>query len=43
MPTPLEPVTLTGQAIRLEPMTRAHVDALADVALDPSMRAEWAW
>lgn len=40
MPTPLEPVTLTGRAIRLEPMSRAHVDALADIALDPVI---WRW
>lgn len=37
MPAPLEPVTLTGETIRLEPMTRAHLDALAEVAFEPDI------
>src|SRR5262245_3417560 len=31
---PIAPVTLTGTHIRLEPMARAHVDALAEIAFD---------
>lgn len=31
----LHPVTLEGSQVRLEPLTLAHVDALAEVALDP--------
>jgi RimJ/RimL family protein N-acetyltransferase len=34
---PLSPVTLTGRQIRLEPLTRAHVDALAEIAFDPAI------
>ena len=37
MPTPLHPVTLTGRTIRLEPLTRAHVDRLAEVAFEPGI------
>ena len=36
----LEPVTLEGRFIRLEPLTRAHVDGLARVGLDPEL---WKW
>ena len=39
-PTTLEPVTLSGRAVRLEPLTLAHVEALAEVALDPEL---WTW
>jgi N-acetyltransferase len=40
--TPLEiaPVTLTGRFVRLEPLTRGHVDALARFAFEPSI---WTW
>lgn len=36
----IEPVTLQGDHVRLEPMTLAHVPALAEVATDPSI---WRW
>jgi RimJ/RimL family protein N-acetyltransferase len=36
----LEPVTLTGSVIRLEPLSLAHVPALAEVGLDPEL---WRW
>ena len=36
----IEPVTLSGATIRLEPLTAAHADALGDDALDPSI---WRW
>ncbi|MEM8560357.1 MAG: GNAT family protein [Bacteroidota bacterium] len=39
-PTPLAPVTLTGQHVRLEPLTRDHLDALCEVGLDPAL---WRW
>ena len=32
-----EPVVLEGHAVRLEPLTEAHVDALAEVGLDPEL------
>jgi RimJ/RimL family protein N-acetyltransferase len=32
MPQPLEPVTLTGRHVRLEPLSRNHVAALTDAA-----------
>ena len=35
-----QPVTLTGPFVRLEPLTLAHVPALARVGLDPSI---WNW
>jgi RimJ/RimL family protein N-acetyltransferase len=40
--TPLEiaPVTLTGRFVRLEPLMRAHVDALDRIAYAPSI---WTW
>jgi RimJ/RimL family protein N-acetyltransferase len=39
-PLKIAPVTLTGRFVRLEPLTRAHVPALARVALEPSL---WRW
>ena len=36
----LEPVTLTGAAVRLEPLTFEHHQALCEVALDPEI---WRW
>jgi RimJ/RimL family protein N-acetyltransferase len=36
----LEPVSLTGRIIRLEPLQLEHVPALAEVALEPSL---WQW
>lgn len=33
----VEPVTLTGRHVRLEPLSRAHLDGLADVAFDPAI------
>ncbi|OGO35392.1 MAG: hypothetical protein A2W35_01280 [Chloroflexi bacterium RBG_16_57_11] len=33
----IQPMTLTGKLIRLEPMLEAHVPALARVALDPNI------
>jgi N-acetyltransferase len=36
----LEPVTLTGRFVRLEPLALAHVDALCAVGLDPEL---WRW
>lgn len=38
--TPIAPVTLEGRAVRLEPMSTAHVPALLDFALDPAL---WRW
>ena len=37
---PLEPVVLDGRIVRLEPLSRDHLDGLATVALDPAL---WAW
>ncbi len=37
---PLQPVTLVGAAVRLEPLTREHVPALEEVGLDPEL---WRW
>ena len=34
---PLSAVTLTGNHVRLEPLTLDHLDALADVGLDPDL------
>lgn len=34
------PVTLEGRYVRLEPLTQAHVEALAAVGLDPDL---WRW
>jgi RimJ/RimL family protein N-acetyltransferase len=36
----VEPVTLHGEATRLEPMTLEHVEALTRVGLDPDL---WRW
>lgn len=36
----LDPVTLEGRFIRLEPLSRAHVEGLARVGLDPEL---WTW
>jgi N-acetyltransferase len=36
----VEPVTLEGFIVRLEPLSEAHVDGLAEVAFDPSI---WRW
>ncbi len=36
----LEPVTLEGRFVRLEPLTLDHVDALAQVGCDPAL---WTW
>jgi RimJ/RimL family protein N-acetyltransferase len=40
MSIPLEPVTLEGRLVRLEPMSPAHLDGLSKVAFDPSL---WVW
>jgi len=37
---PLSPVTLEGKAVRLEPLSINHLDALCTVGLDPSI---WSW
>jgi RimJ/RimL family protein N-acetyltransferase len=34
------PIVLDGDRVRLEPLSRAHLDGLADVAFDPSI---WRW
>ena len=34
------PVTLEGRYVRLEPLTRGHVEALSAVGLDPEL---WRW
>ncbi|HEX9391980.1 MAG TPA: GNAT family protein [Usitatibacteraceae bacterium] len=39
-PAPLQPVTLTGKAVRLEPLRMAHVPALVHVGLAPEL---WRW
>lgn len=36
----VEPVTLEGRHVRLEPLTLGHVEALARVGLDPEL---WRW
>ena len=36
----LEPVSLAGRIVRLEPLQLEHVPALAEVALDPAL---WQW
>jgi RimJ/RimL family protein N-acetyltransferase len=36
----VEPVTLEGRIVRLEPLSEAHLDGLAEVAFDPSL---WQW
>jgi RimJ/RimL family protein N-acetyltransferase len=37
---PIEPVTLAGRFVRLEPLTRGHLDALTEIAYEPSL---WHW
>lgn len=37
LPARLEPVTLDGKVVRLEPMTPEHAAALAEVGLDPDI------
>ena len=39
-PMPVQAVTLEGRAVRLEPMTRAHLPGLSEVGLDPEI---WRW
>ena len=39
-PDRVEPVTLAGQIVRLEPLELEHVPRLADVGLDPAI---WRW
>jgi RimJ/RimL family protein N-acetyltransferase len=39
-PPRAEPVTLTGSVVRLEPLGLEHLDALAEVGLDPVL---WRW
>jgi RimJ/RimL family protein N-acetyltransferase len=33
----VQPVTLTGRIVRLEPLSRDHLDGLAEVALEPAV------
>lgn len=39
-PLKIAPVTLTGRFVRLQPLTREHVDALDQIAYAPSI---WTW
>jgi RimJ/RimL family protein N-acetyltransferase len=39
-PTTIEPVTLEGRVVRLEPLALNHLDALAEVGLEPEL---WRW
>jgi N-acetyltransferase len=39
-PLTIEPVTLTGHVVRLEPLGNEHFDGLAEVGLDPDL---WRW
>jgi RimJ/RimL family protein N-acetyltransferase len=39
-PSRVEPVTLTGTVVRLEPLGLEHLDGLAEVGLDPVL---WRW
>lgn len=36
----VKPVTLEGSIVRLEPLSEAHLDGLAEVAFEPSL---WTW
>jgi RimJ/RimL family protein N-acetyltransferase len=36
----VQPVTLQGSIVRLEPLSRDHLDGLAEVAFEPSL---WTW
>lgn len=38
----VDPVTLTGNHVRLEPMTEAHIPALQEAANDPAIW-KWTW
>ncbi|HEX8939007.1 MAG TPA: GNAT family protein [Candidatus Limnocylindrales bacterium] len=38
-PMAVEPVTLEGRVVRLEPLSEAHLDGLAQVAFDPTLWA----
>jgi RimJ/RimL family protein N-acetyltransferase len=40
IPTSVEPVTLSGKVIRLEPLGLEHLDGLAEIGLDPAL---WTW
>jgi RimJ/RimL family protein N-acetyltransferase len=40
MSPPLDPVTLDGRHVRLEPLGRRHLGGLAEVGLDPAI---WRW
>jgi RimJ/RimL family protein N-acetyltransferase len=40
VPNRVEPVTLPGRIVRLEPLAPEHVPGLAEVALDPGL---WQW
>jgi RimJ/RimL family protein N-acetyltransferase len=39
-PAVIEPVTLVGSTIRLEPLALDHLDGLAEIGLDPEL---WRW
>ena len=39
-PAVIEPVTLVGSTIRLEPLSLDHLDGLAEIGLDPEL---WRW
>ncbi len=39
----IEPVTLAGNAVRLEPLSLDHVDALAAAASGPRDTYDWTW
>jgi hypothetical protein len=36
----VEPITLQGNHVRLEPLSLAHLDGLCDVGLEPKL---WRW
>ena len=40
MSIPLDPMTLSGRLVRLEPMSTTHLEGLTKVALDPEI---WKW
>jgi len=40
LPFPLPPVTIEGRIVRLEPLSRDHLDGLAEVAFDEAL---WRW
>jgi hypothetical protein len=39
-PAVIEPVTLVGSTIRLEPLSLDHFEALAEIGLEPEL---WRW